>query len=92
MAYNQKKIVMSFGFFVELVDTLVEGLVHIKDLDDYFIYDEKTYSLIGRDTDQNFRLGDEVRVRVKNVNLEEGKVDFILAEKNNKVFLDTLEK
>jgi ribonuclease R len=71
--------VMSFGIFVELMDTLVEGLVHIKDLDDdYYIYDEKTYKLVGRDTDRVLRLGDEIRIRVARVNPEEGKVDFSL--------------
>jgi len=55
--------VMSFGIFVELMDTLVEGLVHIKELDDdYYIYDEKTYTLVGRDSDRVLRLGDEVRI------------------------------
>jgi ribonuclease R len=70
--------VMSFGIFVELVDTLVEGLVHIRDLDGYYIYDEKTYRLISRDTNRDLRLGDSVRIEVAKVNLEEGKVDFKL--------------
>ena len=71
--------VMSFGIFVELMDTLVEGLVHIKEMDDdYYIYDEKTYTLVGRDTDKVLRLGDEVRIKVARVNPEEGKVDFTL--------------
>ena len=71
--------VMSFGIFVELMDNLVEGLVHIKELtDDYYIYDEKMYTLIGRDTERILRLGDEVRVKVARVNPEEGKVDFNL--------------
>ena len=71
--------VMSFGIFVELMDTLVEGLVHIKDLDDdYYIYDERTYTLVGRDTDRTLRLGDEVKISVARVNPEEGKVDFTL--------------
>jgi len=74
--------VMSFGIFVELMDTLVEGLVHIKDLDDdYYIYDERTYTLTGRDTDRILRLGDEVRIKVARVNQEEGKVDFTLLPK-----------
>ncbi len=75
--------VMSFGVFVELVDTLVEGLVHIRDLKDYFIYDEKTYTLTGRDSNRILRLGDTVKIQVARVNLEEGKVDFILLEDKN---------
>jgi ribonuclease R len=71
--------VMSFGIFVELVDTLVEGLIHITNLDDdYYIFDEKSYSLIGRDTNRVLRLGDTVRIVVDSVNLEVGKVDFKL--------------
>ena len=71
--------VMSFGIFVELTDTLVEGLVHIKNLDDdFYLYDEKTYRLVGRDTNRLLRLGDEVTIKVEQVNLEEGKVDFTL--------------
>ena len=71
--------VMSFGIFVELVDTLVEGLIHITNLDDdYYIFDEKSYSLIGRDTNRVLRLGDTVRIVVDTVNLEVGKVDFKL--------------
>jgi ribonuclease R len=71
--------VLSFGIFVELVDTLVEGLIHITNLDDdYYIFDEKSYSLIGRDTNRILRLGDSVRIIVDKVNLEVGKVDFRL--------------
>jgi len=72
--------VLSFGIFVELVDTLVEGLVHIRDMGDYYIFDEKTYTLTGRDSNRILRLGDTVWIKVARVNLEEGKVDFILLE------------
>jgi len=72
--------VMAFGIFVELIDTLVEGLIHISDLDDdYYIFDEKSYSLIGKDTNRVLRLGDTVRIRVERVDLEVGKVDYKLA-------------
>ncbi len=73
--------VMAFGVFVELHETFIEGLVAITELsDDFYIYDEDTYSLIGRDTNQQIRLGDEVRVRVQNVDMEQRKIDFILLE------------
>ncbi len=71
--------VMSFGIFVELVETLVEGLIHITNLnDDYYIFNEKSYSLIGRDSNRALRLGDTVKIIVDKVNLEVGKVDFRL--------------
>jgi ribonuclease R len=71
--------VMSFGIFVELTDTLVEGLVHIQNInDDYYIYDEDSFSLIGRESNRRLRLADPVRIRVHKVSLETGKVDFLL--------------
>ncbi len=73
--------VTSFGIFVELPDTLVEGLVHIRDLEGYFIYDEKTYSLTNTKTDRKLRLADPVRIEVTKVSLETGKVDFKLVDK-----------
>jgi ribonuclease R len=73
--------VMPFGIFVELYDTLVEGLIHVKDMDTYYIYNEKSYSLVGKNSNQRLRLGDSVRIKVKEVNLEEGKVDFLLVNK-----------
>jgi len=73
--------VLPFGVFVELFDTLVEGLIHVKDMENYYIYDEKTYSLLGKNTNQRLRLGDAVRIKVKEVKLEEGKVDFLLIRK-----------
>ncbi len=74
--------VTSFGFFVELENT-VEGLVHISYMiDDYYHYDENTYSLRGEWTGKVFRIGDKVTVRVRSVNMEEYKVDFELVEAN----------
>jgi ribonuclease R len=69
--------VMRFGIFIEITDLLVEGLVHVRDLeDDYYEYDEKKYSLIGSKTGKRYRLGDTVRVRVLRVNPEEREIDF----------------
>ncbi len=71
--------VTNFGFFAEL-DNTVEGLVHVSSLDDdYYEYDEESYSLIGHRTKRRFRLGDRVRVQVVNVDLEERRIDFELA-------------
>lgn len=68
--------VMSFGIFVELPN-LIEGLVRMEDLkDDYYIYDETTFSLIGRKNKRGYRLGDEVTVIVKAANKEAHTVDF----------------
>ncbi|SFE93999.1 ribonuclease R [Alteribacillus iranensis] len=68
--------VTNFGMFVELENT-IEGMVHISYLtDDYYHFDEKAYALIGERTANMFRIGDEVEVRVIQVNVEEADIDF----------------
>lgn len=70
--------VTSFGLFVELENT-VEGLVHISYMtDDYYNFNERSQALIGERTGTVFRVGEEVKVRVINVNMEEHAVDFEL--------------
>jgi ribonuclease R len=74
--------VTAFGFFVELNDIFVEGLVRVTSLhDDYYHYREKQYSLIGERTHKTFRIGDEVRVRVDRVDVERRHIDFGLIKK-----------
>ena len=74
--------VTAFGFFVELKDIFVEGLVRVTSLhDDYYQYHEKKYCLVGERTHKTFRIGDEVRVRVDRVDVERRHIDFGLIEK-----------
>lgn len=74
--------VTAFGFFVELDDIFVEGLVRVTSLhDDYYQYHEKKYYLIGERTHKTFRIGDEVSVRVERVDVERRQIDFGLVEK-----------
>ena len=73
--------VTAYGMFVEIVPYLIEGLVHIDSMaDDFYIYSEKTYSLIGKESGRQYRLGDEVTIQVANVDLENNTVDFKLVE------------
>ena len=73
--------VTAFGLFVKITDYLVEGLVHVRDLeDDYYTFNEKHLSLIGRKSKKRYRLGDKVTVRVVRVNPERQQIDFILRE------------
>lgn len=72
--------VTRYGMFVEINDLLVEGMIHVRDLeDDYYVYDEKKYSLIGRRSGKTFRLGDSLQLKVIRVNPEEREIDFIIA-------------
>jgi ribonuclease R len=77
--------VVRFGIFVELTDTLVQGMVHVRDLDDdYYVYEEKRYALVGRHNGRQYRLGDPVHVKVLRVNPEERQIDFAMVVKEPK--------
>ena len=74
--------VTAFGFFVELKNIFVEGLVRVTSLyDDYYQYQEKRYCLVGDRTHKTFRIGDEVNVRVERVDVERRHIDFGLIQK-----------
>ena len=69
--------VAAFGFFVTLDDFFVEGLVHVSGLqDDYYHFDERTYTLVGERQGRRFRLGDPVEVLVARVDKEARQIDF----------------
>jgi len=77
--------VRDFGFFVELDDFYIEGLVAVGTLiDDYYRYDDRTHTLTGRSGRRRFRLGDRVRVRVDRVNVDRHLVDFSVVELSGK--------
>ena len=72
--------VTNWGFYVELPNT-VEGLVRISELrDDYYIFDENTYTLTGEDTGRTFKLGEHVRIIVKDVDFLAKAVNFMLED------------
>ncbi|MEJ2309784.1 MAG: ribonuclease R [Gammaproteobacteria bacterium] len=77
--------VTSFGLFVMLDDIYVDGLVHITALDrDYFHFDPVGHRLTGDRTGITYRLGDPLKIRVAAVNIEDRKIDFVLAESASK--------
>ncbi|MFW1664392.1 ribonuclease R [Acinetobacter ursingii] len=73
--------VTEFGLFVTLKDLYVDGMIHVSHLgDDFFLYDQASQSLVGQNRGQIFGLGDEVKIKVAAVNLEERKIDFELIQ------------
>lgn len=73
--------VTGFGVFVELDDIYVEGLVHITELKkDYYHFDSVHYRLIGERSGRCYKLTDKLRVKVARVDLDEKKIDFVLAD------------
>ncbi len=72
--------VTGFGFFVELDELFVEGLVHVTTLsDDLYNFAEKQHSLIGQHSRRVFRIGDQARVKVASVSPATRRIEFVLA-------------
>ena len=71
--------VTEWGIYVEIKDNKCEGMVRIRDIkDDYYIFDEKQYAIVGQSSKNVIQLGDEVVVKVKNTDLERKHLDFHL--------------
>ncbi|MEI6153405.1 MAG: ribonuclease R [Deltaproteobacteria bacterium] len=71
--------ITSFGFFVELLDFFVEGLVLLSELhDDYYIFQEDKFRLMGRRTKKTYRIGDKVKVKVALADIEQNRLHFSL--------------
>lgn len=71
--------VTRFGFFVELKDIYIDGLVHVTSLkNDYYFFDAVHHRLVGERSGMAFKLGDTVKVRVGRVDVDERKIDFEL--------------
>ena len=72
--------VTKFGMFIALPNT-VEGLIHISELQgDFYVFLEKQLALVGRRTKRTFRIGQPVRVKLTNVNVEQKEIDFSLLD------------
>ncbi len=73
--------VTKFGFFVELTDMFVEGLVPLNTLtDDYYTYHENTRQIIGQHSRKNYSLGQRIRVLVDRIDPVEKKIQFAIVE------------
>lgn len=74
--------VTEFGLFVQLTDTMTEGLVPIRTIEphDYMQFDEENYCLIAARSGNTYTLSDKVRVRVTKVDIERKLIDFVLVE------------
>ena len=80
--------VSPYGFYVELVDLFVEGMVHISTLpQDFYRYLEKNHLLLGDHSKRTFRMGDKVRVLLAQVSTEKRQMDFVLSEEGADSFM-----
>jgi ribonuclease R len=73
--------VTKFGFFVELTDMFVEGLVPLNTLtDDFYTYHENTRQIIGQRSRRIYSMGQRIRVLVDRIDPVEKKIQFAILE------------
>ena len=78
--------VTEWGIYVEIISNKCEGMVRIREIkDDYYMFDDKEYALVGEVTKNTYQLGDEVYVKVKNTDLVKRHLDFELLGKRAEV-------
>ena len=70
-----------WGMYVEIKPEMIEGMVALREIhSDFYEFDEDNYRIVGKRTKKVFRLGDQVRIRVKSANLEQRLLDYELIE------------
>ncbi len=73
--------VTEWGMYVEIIENKCEGMIRLRDIsDDFYTLDEKNYQIIGQRKKKVYRLGDEVQIKVKNVDLTKKQIDFSLIQ------------
>jgi ribonuclease R len=75
--------VTDWGIFAEIIETKSEGMIRLSSLeDDFYVYDERNYRIIGRRNKRIFSLGDKIRVLITRVDIDRRTIDLELAENN----------
>ena len=70
--------VTEWGVYVELNDNKCEGMIKLRDFNgDYFEYDEENFRIVGKRTGEEYRLGDEITIKVKNADIDRKQIDFV---------------
>jgi ribonuclease R len=79
------------GIYVEIDENKIEGMVLLRSLkNDFFFFDESNYRVVGRRTGKTYTLGDAVRIRVGNVNMEKKQLDYLMLEDGDEMQDDEL--
>ena len=69
--------------YVELPNT-IEGMIHVASLkDDYYYYDEEHYEMVGEKSNNKYKLGQKLMIRVLGIDMMKRTIDFELAEEDN---------
>ena len=75
--------ITQYGMYVELPNT-IEGMIHVASLkDDYYYYDEEHYEMVGEKSNNKYKLGQKLMIRVLGIDMMKRTIDFELAEEDN---------
>ena len=73
--------ITSYGIYAEIDENHCEGMIPMRDLDDdYYDFDERNFCLVGRRRHHKYQLGDAVKIKVANANIEKKQLDFVLVD------------
>ncbi|UEG55279.1 ribonuclease R [Mucilaginibacter daejeonensis] len=73
--------VTEWGMYVQIIENNCEGMIRLRDIsDDFYTLDEKNYAIIGQRKKKVYQLGDQVRIKVKKVDLTKKQIDFSLVQ------------
>ncbi len=73
----------TWGIYVEIIENKIEGMIPLKELDDdYYVFDEANYCIIGNSKKKKFQLGDKLQIQIVRANLERKQLDFALYSEN----------
>ena len=71
--------VTEWGIYVEIVENKCEGMIRLRDIDDdFYVLDQANYCIIGQRKKRKYQLGDEVKIKVRKVDLAKKQIDFQL--------------
>lgn len=71
--------VSKWGIYVELIDSKVEGMIRMKDMeDDFYFLDEENYQVMGQKFGKKYKLGDRINIQVKNIDVQKTQIDYLL--------------
>lgn len=81
--------ITEWGIYCELEENKIEGMIPMRDLDDdFYMFDEQNYCLIGHYSKRKFQLGDRLEVKIAKANLERKQLDFVLSDSKKKIETD----
>ncbi len=71
--------ITEWGMYIEEIETKCEGMVRVRDIDnDFYVYNEKRLELVGQKNKKKYRLGDQIKIKVGNVDLERKTINYVL--------------